>query len=241
MVSVGIVGGGAAAVSLLRQLPVSDDLSVSVYADRVIGPGARTPRNPISALLNLQAFAMSISAEAPNEFVEWCGRHHPELLLDGGHSFVPRWAYGKYLRESTEQRALEFGTALTRVTGRVTDAAREGDLWRLVVHRPGSGPETHRHDIVILALGSSPPADPYRLEGTENYTQDPYPVADWLPSVLAARSAAVIGTGLSAIDVALAVRHRQWPGKLLMASRQGILPDVRSDLEPLDFDPDVEH
>lgn len=237
MVSIGIVGGGAAAVSLLRQLPVSAGLSVSVYADRVIGPGRAYAEASDSALLNRQAFAMSISADAPGEFVEWCRANHPELIADGGHSFVPRWTYGRYLHESTHLRALEFGDALTRITGRVTDAARDGDGWRLVVHRPGHPPQTHRHDVVVLALGSSPPADPYRLEGAEHYTQDPYPIDDWLPDVLAARSAAVIGTGLSAIDVALAVRAQHWPGTLLMASRQGILPDVRSDLEPLDFDP----
>ncbi|WP_224645630.1 FAD/NAD(P)-binding protein [Tsukamurella sp. M9C] len=239
MVSVGIVGGGAAAVSLLRQLPVSDDLSVSVYADRVIGPGRAYAEESDSALLNRQAFAMSISAEEPDEFVDWCRANEPELLVEGGHSFVPRWAYGRYLRQCTQARAVDFGDSLTRITGRVTDAAREGDVWRLVVHRPGFAPETYRHDVVVLALGSSPPADPYRLEGTEHYTQDPYPVDEWLPTVLAGESAAVIGTGLSAIDVALAVRSRSWDGRLLMASRQGILPDVRSDLEPLDFDPDV--
>lgn len=226
-------------MSLLRQLPVSDDLSVSVYADRVIGPGRAYAEESDSALLNRQAFAMSISAEEPDEFVDWCRMNEPELLVDGGHSFVPRWAYGRYLRQSTQARALDFGDSLTRITGRVTDAAREGDVWRLVVQRPGHAPETHRHDVVVLALGSSPPADPYRLEGTERYTQDPYPVDGWLPSVLAGNTAAVIGTGLSAIDVALAVRARNWAGRLLMASRQGVLPDVRSDLEPMDFDPDV--
>ena len=85
MVSVGIVGGGAAAVSLLRQLPVSDDLSVSVYADRVIGLGRAYAEESDSALLNRQAFAMSISAEEPDEFVDWCRANEPELLVDGGH------------------------------------------------------------------------------------------------------------------------------------------------------------
>lgn len=240
MLSIGIVGGGAAAISVLRQLPVDDRLRVCVYTDRAVGPGRAYADDVDSALLNRQAYAMSISMDWPDEFVDWTRREHPEQLNAGAASFVPRSFYGRYLQDSVATAEAALGERMSIVSGRVIDAERCNERWHLTVDREsGAGRDTYHHDVVILALGSSPPADPYRLHGAARYVQDPYPAQKWLAATLSQQTAAVIGSGLSAIDVALALRSRNWEGRLEMVSRRGILPDVRTDTTPMDFDPDI--
>ncbi|MCP2174583.1 FAD/NAD(P)-binding protein [Williamsia maris] len=239
MTSIGIVGGGAAAVSLLRQLPYGESHEVCVYADRPLGPGRAYCENADSAILNRQVFAMSVSDSWPDEFHDWVRAHAPEWLDEDEHSFVPRSLYGRYLTDSADTAASHFGDRLTFVSGRVIDVAPHERRWRLTVDSGNGLPVEATHDVVVLALGSSPPADPYHLHGVASYTPDPYPTSGWIDDVAATRAAAVIGTGLSAVDVALAVRQRGWRGHLTMVSRHGILPDARAIVSPLDFDPDI--
>ncbi|MGJ0119414.1 FAD/NAD(P)-binding protein [Williamsia sp. MIQD14] len=239
MISIGIVGGGAAAISLLRQLPHGDRLDVVVYSDRPPGPGRAYAEPAESALLNRQVFAMSVSDAWPDEFADWVAAHAPDHLDDGEHSFVPRALYGRYLVDSAESAQAQLGDHLTFVAGRVVDIAPRAGAYRLTVASADGGVVEATHDLVVLALGSSPPADPYRLTGLPSYTGDPYPIDGWLTDVVGADDAAVVGTGLSAVDVALALRRNDFTGRLTMCSRNGIVPDARAIVSPLDFDPDI--
>ena len=82
-------------------------------------------------------------------------------------------------------------------------------------------------DIAILATGNPPPGSPVAVPDSPRYIANP-----WAPGALAAASdgspVVVLGTGLTMVDVALAVTHGH-PGATVHAvSRHGLLPRTHS-------------
>lgn len=79
---------------------------------------------------------------------------------------------------------------------------------------------------MALCVGGGTPADLYGLAGNPGFTADPYPLADTLDRVRAEDEVAVIGSGLTAVDVVVAPAARGHTGRITMLSRGGVLPHV---------------
>jgi uncharacterized NAD(P)/FAD-binding protein YdhS len=232
---IAIVGGGAAAVGLL------DALAATEGPAAVGGTGTITVFEPSphlwrgrpyvpdleAVLVNTPPALMSVRGADFGHFAAWLGKRgadHIDPLL--GQPLVPRAVYGEYLVHSAEKAVAalgEQGWPVRVVAARVTDAAvRSGT--RLVL-RADDGRE-HEADRVALCLGGGAPPDPYGLTGQAGFTADPYPLADTLDHVAAVDDVAVIGSGLTAVDVVVALAARRYPGRITLLSRSGVLPYV---------------
>ncbi|MFF0416474.1 FAD/NAD(P)-binding protein [Kitasatospora sp. NPDC004745] len=222
---VAVVGAGAAGTLTAAHLllrAAEQGLGLDVHlVDPCPGTGRGTAYATSAGhhLLNVPAGRMSAFADAPDHFTAWLERRTPGTFAPGDH--VPRGLYGAYLDDVLTAAAARPGPArLSRVRDRVVAARRVGP--GVSLRLDGGG--TFRADAAVLALGTFPPDQswvPAALRPSARYVADP-----WTPGALAALpeegDLLLVGTGLTMIDVALAVHH---PGRRVHAvSRHGLLP-----------------
>lgn len=222
-----IVGAGfsgvACAIQLLRgagQEPLRVLLlNRSGRLARGMAYGTQSPQH----LLNVAAGNMSVLPDDPGHFLRYASARDSRVTE---RSFVARSVYGDYLEWALQQaqRQAQRHVALDCVGGSV---------WSL---RPRSGGglaatlEDGRcieADRVVLAFGhfqAPPPELPQgTLAGSARYAADP-----WLDGLLSTidvyEPVLLLGTGLTAVDIALQLLRRH-PGQRVHAlSRHGLLP-----------------
>jgi uncharacterized NAD(P)/FAD-binding protein YdhS len=230
---IAIVGGGAAAVGLLDALAAQGRAAVAetgtitvfepspqLWRGRPYGPDLD------SVLVNAPPAIMSIRNGDFGHYAAWLGERgadHIDDLL--GQPLVPRALYGEYLAHTAEKAVAalgEQGRLVRVVAARVTEVAHSGA--RLVV-RTQDG-EEHEATHVELCVGGGAPPDLYGLAGEPGYTNDPYPLADTLDHVPAEADVAIIGSGLTAVDVVVSLAARGHLGRVTLLSRSGVLPHV---------------
>ncbi|MFB9735670.1 FAD/NAD(P)-binding protein [Streptomyces sp. NPDC057386] len=242
-----VVGGGAAGTSLIaayaRRLSseiggTAADVIVFESAQRY-GPGVAYAQDADTALLNRPYSAMSVDYGDPGQFRRWLYRRRSAAApaptrtslrpAPAGH-FVPRNLFGNYLedvfRQACEDLAL-LGARVTLVPTAVTDIVTDGTAGRLLVTADG---QRHAADVTVLAVGTLPPADVFGLRGTDGFVHQPYPLDRSLDGIGADRDVLVLGSGLTAVDVALVLAGHGHRAGITLASRSGRVPDVRTDL-----------
>jgi uncharacterized NAD(P)/FAD-binding protein YdhS len=191
----------------------------------LIEAGARAARGlaygtPYGAhLLNVPAGRMSALPDDPEHFLRWLRGRLPDAQPG---TFAPRPLYGEYLAEildETDRRRV------TRIGGTAVGLTRDGDSWLVHLHDD----RVIQARSVVLALGNLPPADPLQLgpDAPIEYVRDPW-VAGAIAGLSPADAVLLIGTGLTAVDVAVAMRHEGHTGLIFMLSRHGRLPQVHA-------------
>ncbi|MFJ5774525.1 FAD/NAD(P)-binding protein [Streptomyces sp. NPDC093094] len=239
---IAIIGGGAAAVGLLDALAATTgktaagergtvtvfEPSPRLWRGRAYGPDLD------SVLVNAPPAIMSIRSGDFGHYAAWLGERgadHTDGLL--GRPLVPRALYGEYLVHSAEKAVAALGEQGWRVrvvAGRVTAVVRSGA--RLVLRtcdvHDVTRQDTHEYETthVVLCVGGGAPPDLYALTGRPGFTVDPYPLADTLGRVPAEGDVAVVGSGLTAVDVVVSLAARGHAGKIALLSRSGVLPHV---------------
>jgi uncharacterized NAD(P)/FAD-binding protein YdhS len=229
-VHIAIIGAGAAAVGLLDALAVGEAEGAEVT---VFEPGTNLwrgrPYGPDldSVLVNAPPAIMSIRGSDSGHYAAWLGPERAAAHLDEllGQPLVPRARYGEYLADTAEAalarlRARGWRTGV--VASRVTAVARGGAGLAL---RTADGHE-HLADQVVVCVGVGTPQDHYGLGGAPGFVADPYPLADTLDGVPGEAGVAVIGSGLTAVDVVVSLAARGHTGRIALVSRSGMLPAV---------------
>lgn len=233
IMDIAIVGGGSAAVGLLDALAAGKGAEESgagtitvfepsphLWRGRPYGPDLA------SVLVNTPPALMSIRHGDFGHYAAWLGergaRHVDELL---GQPLVPRALFGEYLAHTAEKAIAALGDqgwVVRVVAARVTGAARRGARLVLRTYDTGEFEATH----LALCVGGGTPPDLYGLAGIPGFTADPYPLADTLGRVPADGDVAVIGAGLTAVDVVVSLAARGHRGPITFLSRSGVLPHV---------------
>lgn len=229
---VAILGGGASGTLLaaeLLRMPEPVDLAV-VEPRGELGPGLAYSTPDGVHLLNVRAGRMSGRADDPNHFLRWLRRHDPSAH-EG--AFARRESYGRYLVELlSEARGLAHPESrLAHLRSRAMGIRASGAGARVLLSE-GGGIEA---DAVVLALGNLPPAafPPLRTGGADprRFVADP-----WRPGALDAirpdEPVLLMGSGLTAMDVALSLRARGHRGGLTAVSRHGLVPKTQAFVQP---------
>ena len=224
---IAVVGAGfcgtAAAIHLLRgAAPGSRVLLIErgSRSARGIAYGTGDPRHR----LNVAAGRMSVLPHDPGDLVAWAGCA-PE-------AFLPRARYGDYLGARLAEAAADSPARLERLQGEVVAARDRGGALELRLRSGG----TLACDRAVLALGWLPVAAPWPEE--ERVVTDPW-AAGALGRAAQPGTTLVVGTGPTAVDVALTVTAE--PGARVVAvSRNGRLPfphlpGLRTPAPPPDF------
>jgi len=221
--TVAVIGAGFSGVLTAVRLLLAPDGPRVLLIEKGprFGRGAAYSSGSPQHLLNVRATNMSAFAEQPSHFIEWLGRSGQP---DHDQAFVTRDRYGQYL-QSILRRAAGEGVAASRLVlehDEVTSLEREGDGWRLEL----AVGRTLFADAVVLALGNLPPPIPDAaspdLARSPRYAADPWA---WDPaSAPADGDVLILGSGLTAVDIALSVHEARPAAHMVALSRHGLLP-----------------
>ncbi|MFJ3901311.1 FAD/NAD(P)-binding protein [Streptomyces sp. NPDC090025] len=234
-ISIAVVGGGASAVCLVDALAQAQNPSGSIT---VFEPSpnlwrGRAYQVDIDTIkVNAPPEDMSVRVGDPGHFRRWLETR--ERVVEGfasadpysGTRFPPRTVYGEYLEQSAYAALGELrrnGWRVDLVGAAVTEARRSADQVHL---RTGGGP-AGAFDYVVLCVGGDSPMDAYGLDGAPGYLTDPYPISRGLRGIGPREEVAVIGSGLTAVDIILALADQGHQGHIRLLSRRGVLPGVR--------------
>lgn len=217
-----IIGAGAAAVGLLDALDPAVVTSVTVF-EPAAEPWRGRPYQPDldSVLVNAPPEIMSIRFGDREHYARWLGGRAGTYTDERfGRPIPPRAVYGEYLADTARAALARFGEARV-IRSAVTGVSLDE---RLIV-RTADG-RSHGADQVAVCVGGGTPLDHYGLTGAPGYVADPYPLERALADVPPGRDVAVIGGGLTAVDIVASLAARGHTGRIVLVSRSGTLPYV---------------
>jgi uncharacterized NAD(P)/FAD-binding protein YdhS len=209
------------AVQLLRRVPA---LSLAVV-DKGPAPGrglAFGTRYDCH-LLNVPAGNMSALPEEPDHFLRWAQANYGHPVHET--SFLPRPFFGRYISSLLEE-ATERGSRgnLQWIQGEVSSVAREQS--RLEI--PLTDGSTLATQSLVLAVGNFPPADlkiPGLSRESHRYIRSPWS-ASALDDFPGNANVLLIGSGLTSVDVAVALKYEGFGGHIHILSRRGLMPQT---------------
>ena len=218
--TVAVVGGGCSGVLVTREILRRTDDDVVLIEPGVPGGGVAYGAARPWHLLNSRAGAMSADPDDATQFVRWAAAQGRPT---GPDDFLPRREYGRYLRAVLDEAVADHPGRFAHHRDHVTRVRPDDTGCTLKL----GGGGTVRADHVVLALGSPagahPTAVPPALYGHPGYVGDP-----WRPGALAGvpddAPVLLIGTGLTAVDVALTLAASGRRAPLTAVSRRGRLP-----------------
>lgn len=210
------------AVHLLRD---SSSMSVAIV-DRGALPGRGLAYSSPHRfhLLNIPAGEMSAWPDAPDDFLHWARTHYDGAVQS--RSFPPRSVYGAYMGSLLEGTLGEGGRERFRW---IQDEAlslhrRKGKL----AVQTKSGPELLARSVV-LATGNFPPANP-RVPGLKApasfYFHFPW-AGNVLDNISPDGSVLLLGSGLTSVDLIMALKSKGFRGVIHVISHQGLFPRAR--------------
>lgn len=221
-----IVGSGFAgtvlALHLARQC-AGLKLEINLIEPREApGPGLAYSAPPPEYLLNVRAGALSLWPGEPAHFARWLTGQCTGPAPD----FAPRGLYGRYVAEQFAALAAA-PPAGVRVRWHQTRAVAAPPLpdGRRAVHLATG--EVVESDVVVLALGNFPPPPP---AGPDlRYLQHPgYHANPWARGTLETigpdDAVLLVGSGLTAVDVLLALHQHGHRAPVRVVARHGRWP-----------------
>jgi uncharacterized NAD(P)/FAD-binding protein YdhS len=224
--SIAVIGAGFSGTILAAHLLRRSQGSLRIYLinrsgrlARGVAYGTRNSRH----VLNVPAGRMSAFVEDESDFLRFAQQRDPAIV---GGSFVPRHLYGDYLEHIllSAQSGSARGTVLAHVADEVLSidtAPNNRALVNFAHHSP------LMVDRVVIAAGNYAPSTPRlpddRFLGDPRFVADPWKALA-LDGISGERPIAIIGTGLTMVDVALDLAARGHTGGMIAISRRGLLP-----------------
>ena len=221
MVSIAVVGAGAAGVTVAANLLEEAERQARRIEVVLVDPGAAVGRGTAYStadqnhLLNSPAGKLSAVTDDADHFVRWAGQH---LGRSVGHGeFLSRWLFGTYLGEhlaATADRCRSVG--LRHVRDRVVHIGHRDPVLELGFALGGA----ERVNAAVLAPGVCAPGTdwaPPELRESPRFVADP-----WAGRITEDGDVLLVGTGLTMVDIALSLDE---PNRTVHAvSRHGLLP-----------------
>jgi uncharacterized NAD(P)/FAD-binding protein YdhS len=224
---VAVVGGGFCgtmlAVNLLRR---ASGLSLAIL-DQSGRParGVAYSTAHDCHLLNVRAGNMSAFPGEPDHFLNWARQNFNSATEP--RSFLPRAVYGQYLSfllDDAAQRAGHSGNVLDWIHDEALAAEPDADGFRI---QRRNGPALLAQSLV-LAVGNFPPSNlgiASLSQDSKSYFRNPWS-ASALENLDPDDSVLLIGSGLTGIDIALALHTQGFRGKIHLLSRHGLVPQI---------------
>ncbi len=222
-----IVGAGFSgtllALHALRRAPPGTDVLL-IERSRRFGHGLAYGSGNPNHLLNVPAARMSAFHDRPGDFLQWLHKH-PAWQDSTGQCFVPRHAFGAYIRDllKAELRRPDISSRLVLVRGEVRSVRPQSAQLAIQLDRD----RLLLADIAVLATGNFPP-EPPRVDDPRFYDGPLYRADPWEPGALdgldPTAPVLLIGTGLTAIDTMISLLDRGHVGPITALSRRGLLP-----------------
>ncbi len=228
--TIAIIGAGASGTLLAAQLLRATVYPLRIYlieARPLIGRGVAYGTTHMQHLLNVPVGKMSAYSELPNHFLSWLTRYAEmteAIAMPDTTSFVPRSLYGSYLQEVLQE-------AQTASTHGVLELIHDEVLDVHVIENGLEIVTKNKHSLyvhqAILATGYSEPLSPFvaipEFYSSKRYSCDPW-TSESIWTIAPTASVLLLGSSLTMIDVALALKAQEHVGTLFAVSRRGVVP-----------------
>lgn len=241
-----ILGGGFSgamvALHLARNAPAPMDITI-VEPRSLLGGGVAYSTPDPQHRLNVPASRMSAFSADMMDFDHWLRQsgeldRDPDALVPNPladqtgepttHAFPSRLSFGRYLDERVRQQAAAPGPARIRHHQRCAvsiQAGHAGEAPRYTVTLDDG--ERLPADILVITTSHPPPAPPAwltpELAGDPRLITDPGQ-ADALDGIATAARVAIMGSGLTMVDIVASLYARGHRGPITVFSRHGLLP-----------------
>lgn len=221
MKQIAIIGGGASgvltAIHILRssQSPVS----VVIYESAPeIAAGLAYGTNRLEHILNVPADRMSYDERKPHDFVDWLKAHKPAVFADVHYPFVSRMFFKEYLQDRLKESLSQSSLEILRQRVNSAEWLSQGQ-WRIV-----SGAQEKKFDECVVATGySSKTFTPRGLMGQDVTVIDTPYSTDF--KKIGTGDVAIVGMGLTAIDIWRSLRYSGFQGIVHFFSRRMLFPE----------------
>lgn len=217
-----IIGGGFSgtilAVQLLYRAPT---LRIGIVDKGALpGRGVAYGTTYKYHLLNLPAENMSAFPEQPEHFVGWARANYEPAIQ--ARSFLPRAIYGRYMESLLRHAAAN--APQENFTWTQDEALSLTKRHGALAVQMKNGPEVLAQ-CVVIATGSYPPSDP-KIPGLARSSPH-YVSYPWSPDALNGspdNSVLLLGSGLTSMDVTVALKAKGFKGPIHILSRRGLVP-----------------
>ena len=208
-----IAGAGFCGLALAAQLLEHGEAVVLVGCAANFGRGTAYGDAWLEHLLNVPADRMGLRADAPAAFADWLG-----LQGDERRRFRPRLEFGDYLAHELDNLRTRHGARLRCIEAGITAITRGADArWRIALD---SG-ETLESDRLVLALGAA--TNTAATTNDDTIIRQPW-ARGALSNIATDAPVLILGTGLTMIDMVLALQAQGHRGAITAISRRGRLP-----------------
>jgi uncharacterized NAD(P)/FAD-binding protein YdhS len=170
---------------------------------------------------------MSAFPEDPEHFVHWAQLNHDSGIA--AEDFLPRRVYGQYIQSILREDERHSPDRLQIIREEAASVVQRHGTARVVL----AGGRSITADKVVLALGNFP-AGSSRLSGMSAVGAS-FISHGWalnaleLQEISNKESVLLIGSGLTAVDLAIALRAHEFTGTIHILSRHGLLPKGHAD------------
>lgn len=212
---VAIVGGGYSGTMLAARLAEQGRPSILINRTPHFGLGVAYSTPFDGHRLNVRSARMSAVADEAGDFVRWLEAYHPEWAEPDG--FAPRRLFGLYIQDRLKRVETTFPGCIERRVADVVsieaDGVTLGDGRRLAAR------------AIVLATGNPAPKTTRRnaAGGLSRIVPDPW-APEALESIGRDDDILILGTGLTMVDMVLALEGRGWRGRATAVSRRGLMP-----------------
>jgi uncharacterized NAD(P)/FAD-binding protein YdhS len=225
--TIAIIGGGVSgiltALHLTRQGTPARVILIDRRPDFELGLAYSTPS--LRHLLNVPAGKISALPDQPDHFLNWLGRNHDPAATE--KTFAPRAVFGRYI-----QSLLASMSGVEQEIATVVDVRLHNSGAVLTLD---NGCKL-RADLVVLATGNFDPAPLSGITRTASesglYRHNAW-ASETYEGLHPDAPVALIGTGLTGVDVVLRLRELGHRGRIIAVSRHGIFPNRHNDYTSL--------
>lgn len=230
--------GLSLAIQLFQKLHSQPDITPSPHSSHVeillfesstvVGPGAAYELDqPDSFRINTPRDSMDLVVNSVGSFTDWLLTQEGEdYEAERDEDFTLRKHYGRYLAHLAEElrgRGSEPPVTVRYITNtRVFDLERAGG-GRFTLHTASTtAHQPHSSwtvDVVALCTGGFVSRKYAELIGSPNYSHNHSTHVQMLGSLKGDECVGVIGTRLTAIDIAVELERRGHKGKVVMGKR----------------------
>jgi uncharacterized NAD(P)/FAD-binding protein YdhS len=222
------IAGGGASGTLLAHALVRAGARVTIVEPRAaLGVGLAYSTSCPLHLLNAPAGRMSAFADDPDHFLRWLAAHGEPAVPT---AFLSRARYGAYLASIAGEVRDLGGERFRHLRSRVVDAAPGAGM---VSVRTADG-AAFGADVLVVAVGNAKPA-PWPLVPADVRSGGSFFASAWHDEATTParpdESVVLLGTGLTAVDAVLGLRHNGHRGPIVMVSRRGLLPHEHRQLD----------
>lgn len=223
---IAIVGFGAAGLAFLSNFfhgfrKKNYPLEIVIYEKKEhFAKGSVYQDDKDHILLNRHYYDMSIGENHNLSFKNWIDLYRKKEK-NKYRGYFPRSFFGEYMKSQYLLLKNKYQDTITERHCRVADIILNSRQKYSVICENQTADE---FDAVILAIGHTEPANIYNI--TKNYINNPYP-SSVLQTIPPDKNVGIIGTGLTAIDVALSLNVNNHKGQITLFSRSGWIYDKK--------------